>query len=127
MWQATHWLPALLSLWCVCSSIVAVRGPFGDEGPHNLGAEGIGGLPQLRVVRRAVNVVAIETGDAAPIHHALHKVIALHPVFVGGAVREIKKILRFSKRVIFQLPIVRELQSDVIADGPIAIFSFDWV
>jgi hypothetical protein len=49
-----------------------------------------------------VNAVAIETRDAAPIHHALHKVIALHPVFVGGAVGEIKKILRFAKRVVFQ-------------------------
>ena len=32
MWQATHSLPALPSLWCVCSSIVAVRGPFGEDG-----------------------------------------------------------------------------------------------
>src|ERR1700722_12437580 len=33
MWQATHWLPALSSLWCVCSSRVAVRGPSDDDGP----------------------------------------------------------------------------------------------
>ena len=33
MWQATHWLPGLPSLWCVCSSSVAVCGPFGEVGP----------------------------------------------------------------------------------------------
>ena len=81
----------------------------------------------MRVVRRAVSVVAIETRDPAPIHHALHKVVALHPVFVSGAVGEIKKILRFTKRVVFQLPIIGELQADVIAHGPVVIFSLDWV
>ena len=72
-------------------------------------AEFISGLAQLRVIRRAVNVVAIETRNAATVHHALHKVIALHPVLVCCAVREIKEILRLSKRVVFQLPIIREL------------------
>ena len=33
MWQATHWLPGLPSLWWVCSSRLAVWGPFGDVGP----------------------------------------------------------------------------------------------
>ena len=90
-------------------------------------AECISGFAQLRVIRRAVNVMAIETRDATAIHHALHKVVALHPVLVGRAIREIKKILRFTKGVIFQLPIIRELQSQVIANGPIVIFSLDWI
>ena len=33
IWQATHWLPTLPSLWCVCSSRVAVCGPFALAGP----------------------------------------------------------------------------------------------
>ena len=88
-------------------------------------AEGIGGLPQLRVVRCTVNVVAIETRNATTIHHALHKVVALHPVFVGRAVGEIKKILRFTKCVVFQLPIIGELQADVIANRPVVGFAID--
>ena len=90
-------------------------------------AKCISGLAQLGVVRRAVNVMTIETRNAAPIHHALHKVVALHPVFVGRAIRKIKKILRFTKGVIFQLPIIRELQSQVIANRPVVIFSIDWI
>ena len=72
-----------------------------------------------------MNVVAIETRDAATIHHALHKVVALHPVFVGRAVREVKEILMFSKSVVFQLPIIRELQAHLIANGPVVVFTFD--
>src|SRR3982751_1693173 len=33
IWQATQSLPALPRAWCVCCSIVAARGPFGDIGP----------------------------------------------------------------------------------------------
>ncbi len=81
----------------------------------------------MRVIPGAMYVVAIETGNAATIHHALNEIVALHAVLVCGAVREIKKILRFSKSVVFQLPIVRELQSHVIANGPIVILAPDWI
>src|SRR5205814_2472439 len=33
IWQATHSLPVLPSLWCVCSSIDAACGPFCVLGP----------------------------------------------------------------------------------------------
>ena len=48
----------------------------------------ISGLAELCVIRRAVNVVAVETRDAATIHHTLHKIVALHPVLVCCAVRK---------------------------------------
>lgn len=33
IWQAMQLLPGEPFLWCVCSSIVAVRGPFKESGP----------------------------------------------------------------------------------------------
>ena len=90
-------------------------------------AEFIRGLAQLSIVGCAMNVVAVETSDTATVHHTLYEIIPLHPVFVGRAVREIKKSLRFSKSVIFQLPIICELESYSIANGPIVIFTFDSV
>src|SRR5215469_393538 len=96
-------------------------------GSVTIKTELISGLTQLRVIRRAVNVVAIETRDAATIHYTLHKIVSLHPVLVCRAVREIKKILRFSKSVVFQLPIILEVNSHVIPNRPVVIFSFDWV
>ena len=47
-----------------------------------------------------MNVVAVETGDAAAVHYALYEIIALHAVLVCGAVREVKKIRRFAERVV---------------------------
>ena len=46
----------------------------------------VGRLAELRVVVGAVDIVAGEAGYAAAVHHALHEIVALHAVFVGGAV-----------------------------------------
>ena len=45
-------------------------------------------------------VVTGEARDAAPIHHALRKVISLHTIFVGRAVGEIIKV-RLAQRAVF--------------------------
>lgn len=82
-------------------------------------------LAQLRVISSAVNVVAVETGDAATIHNALHKVIALHSVLVGGTIRVVKEVRGFSERVVFQFPVIRQPQSNVVADRPVVILTFD--
>lgn len=36
-------------------------------------------------VTRAVQVMAIKTGEAAPVYQALHKVVAWHRTFAGGS------------------------------------------
>jgi hypothetical protein len=84
-------------------------------------------LAQLRVIFRAVNVMTVETRDAATIHHALHEVVALYAVLVCGSVWVVEEIRWFAEPVAFQLPIIRQLQSPVIANRPIAILAFDWV
>ena len=55
-------------------------------------ADLVRGFSQLRVVLRAMHIVAGGTGDSTPVHDALHKVIALHAVLVRGAVGKIVKI-----------------------------------
>ena len=42
---------------------------------------------QLRVVVRAMRIVAAEACDTATVHHALHEIISLHAILVSGAVR----------------------------------------
>ena len=126
MWQATHWLPGLPSLWCVCSSRVAVVRAVRRRWPVAIQAELIRGLSELRVVLRAVYVVAGSAGHAVPVHHALHEVVALHPVLVRGAVGEMSEI-GLAQRDVFELPVVRKMKPDVVADGPVVGFAFDRV
>ena len=73
-----------------------------------LEADLIAGLDELGVVIGAVDVVATEAGDATAVHHALDEVVALHPIFVGGAVG--KMVERgFAEFVVFELPIISEI------------------
>jgi hypothetical protein len=67
--------------------------------------EFVGGLSQLRVIVRAVNIMAGKTGYAARIHNALHEVVALHAVFVRCTVREMGEGC-FAEGVVFELPII---------------------
>ncbi len=81
-------------------------------------------LAQLRVIFGPMHVVAIEAGDAAPVHHTLHKIISLHAVLVRGAVGEVGKS-QFAKLVIFQLPEIPQIQPNAIPNRPVIIFSLD--
>ena len=69
----------------------------------------IGRRTQLRLVGRAVDVVATEAGDAPVVHQALDEVVALHAVFVGGAVREVGE-RGFTQFVLFQFPEIGEVR-----------------
>src|SRR5216683_4657335 len=46
---------------------------------------------ELGVVLRAMHVVAIEARHSTPVHHALHEVVPLHPIFMRRAVGEMSK------------------------------------
>jgi len=84
----------------------------------------ISGLAKLRVIFRAVHVVAREAGNPVLVHYALHEVIALHAVLVRGAIRKVREG-ELAEGVFFELPEVAEIEPDMIADGPIVIFPFD--
>jgi hypothetical protein len=68
----------------------------------------VGWFSQLSIVFRAVRVVATETCDPTPIHNTLHEVIALHPIFVGGALREMRKTSH-AQSMVFQFPEILQL------------------
>jgi len=87
-------------------------------------AELVDRFAELRIVVRAVNVVAIEAGYAAAVHDALDEIVALHTVFVGGAIGKMGEGL-FAELVILELPEIGEVKAGVVADGPVVIFSFD--
>jgi hypothetical protein len=73
------------------------------EWPVAIQAELVSRLSQLRVVVRAMYVVATEAGDPTAVHHALHKIISLHAILVSRAVRVMGEG-RLGQRVLFELP-----------------------
>ena len=82
--------------------------------------------PQLRIIPRAVHVVTTEAGHAAAIHHALHEIIALHAIFVRRAVGKVREG-RLPEGVLFELPIILQVEADVETDRPVVILAFDWI
>ena len=72
----------------------------------------------------AVRIVATETRDAARVHEALNEIVALHAVLVRGAVGKMREA-RFAELVLFKLPKIRKVQSNVEADGPVVVLAFD--
>ena len=81
-------------------------------------------LPKLSIVLCPVTVVAGKTGDSASIHHALDEVVSLHAILVSRAVRKVRKC-RLTQLVLFELPKVLQMESDVKAYRSIVIFAFD--
>jgi hypothetical protein len=58
---------------------------------------------QLRVIARAMHIMAGRTRDSVPVHDALHKVVALHAILVRGAVWEVVKAC-LPERAVLELP-----------------------
>ena len=81
-------------------------------------------LSQLRVIFRAMHVVAIEAGNSAAIHYALREIVTLHAVLVCGSIREVSEGC-LTEGVIFELPVIGKVKAYVITDGPIVRFSLD--
>ena len=93
--------PFAFNLWHMAGNALAPRtavfvmGVFFERGrarairrrrAMTLQADLVRRLDELRAVRCAMYIVAGGTANSVPIHDALHKVVALHAVFVGRAV-----------------------------------------
>jgi hypothetical protein len=87
-------------------------------------AEFVHRLSKLRVIPGTVYVMTGCARYSALVHNALHKVVTLHAVLVGGSVGEVEERC-LAESVIFKLPVVLEMETDAIADGPIVGFAFD--
>jgi len=87
-------------------------------------AELVSGFPQLRVIVRAVDIVTGGAGHTVTVHHALHEIVALHSVLVGSSIGEVQEV-GLSKADVFELPVIRQTQADVIAHRPVVGFAVD--
>ena len=73
-----------------------MRVPRNISGPRAIGGcravalqtDDGGRLEKIGVVLGAVNVVTTEAGDAVEVHFALHKIVALHAIFMRGVIGE---------------------------------------
>src|SRR5215470_5955420 len=64
--------------------------------------------------------MAAEAGNAALVHLALHEVVALHPVLVRRAVREVREGC-FAEGMLLELPELAEPSALMKADGPVEV------
>lgn len=105
-----------MSMFFECSRVWTIE----RHGSVAIEAEFVDGLSKLGVVLRAVYVVAIEAGDSAPVHHALHEIIALHSVFMSSAISEVREC-SLAQFVFFERPKVCQLESYTVAHRPIKV------
>lgn len=91
-----------------------------------LKAQDVGGLQEIRIVFRAVHVMAAEAAHAMGVHQTGNEIIALHPVLMGRAIREVGKRL-LAEFMLFQLPEILKGFSGLEANRPIVILSGDGV
>ena len=86
------------------------RGPRAIQGKWAVAiqAQVVGWFSQLRIVFRAMHVVATKTGHPTAVHHALNEIISLHPVLVRRAIGEVCK-RSLAQRVLFQLPEIPQI------------------
>lgn len=94
------------------------------KGTVTIHAEFVRWFSQLCVIVRAMHIVATKAGHAATVHHTLYKIIPLHTVLVRRAIGVVCKG-RFAKRILFQLPIISQIQTHTVSDRPIVILAFD--
>ena len=73
-----------------------------------------------------MSVVAAKTRDAARVHQALHEVIALHAIFVRGAIGKMGK-RKLAQFVILELPEIHQLLAHMKADRPVVILALDGI
>jgi hypothetical protein len=73
-----------------------------------------------------MHIVAAKAAHAVGVHLARNEIVALHPVLVGRAVREMGKRL-LPRLVLFQLPEVLEIFPHFKPNRPIVILAFNGI
>ena len=74
----------------------------------------------------AVDLVAIEAAHLAVIHETLHKIIALHAVFMPREIGKLKEIVG-SGFQFFEVPIIGQAFAGREAYGPVVVASVDGI
>lgn len=83
-------------------------------------------LNEIRFVLIAVHLMTVEAAHLAVIHGALHKIVALHPVFVRSQIGELIEV-RNAGLQFFKLPEAGEAHAGEKTDGPVVVLAFDGV
>lgn len=83
-----------------------------------------GGFDQIGIVCSPMHIVAAEARHAPPIHQALNKIVPLHPVLMARAVGKMSET-RFAQLVLFEFPVVFQIQSLMEANGPIVVLTLN--
>src|SRR6476660_7948243 len=89
-------------------------------------AHRIARFDEIRIVRGAVDIVAVKASHAAGVHSAADEIVSLHAIFVGGAIREIGEG-GLAELVFFERPYFAEAMTRFKADWPIIEFSGDGI
>ena len=88
--------------------------------------KGVALLPYNSRIVVAMWIVATEAGHSARIHETCDEIVPLHSVLMGCSICKVREGC-LSKFVFFQLPEVRQLQTDMKAHRPIVVFPVDRV
>src|SRR6185437_14654185 len=67
---------------------------------------------------------AVEAANSPMVHNALHKVVALHPVFVSGEVGVLEEVCDAGFQG-FEMPVVGEPFARQETNRPVVVFSGD--
>ena len=100
--------------------------PIRRRRPMAIQANLIRRLPQLRIVFRAMHVVAGGASDPMLVHHALGKIVSLHAILVRRAVGKIVEA-GLSQRAILKFPEVLQPKARAVADRPVVKLAFNRV
>ena len=87
-------------------------------------ADLVGWLAKLRLVRSPVNVMARCASNPALIHHALHKIVALHAILMRGSIGKVQKIC-LPESDVFEFPVVLQFLPNVLTNRPVIGFALD--
>ena len=71
-----------------------------------------------------MNVVAAEASNSPPVHQALHEVVALHAILVSRPIGKMRERC-LTQLVLFELPKVLQMKSDVISNRPVVVFALN--
>src|SRR3954452_16900484 len=83
-------------------------------------------LDEVSRILCSVHVMAARAHDSSCVHNTLHKIVALHPVFVRGSVREMRESC-LPEFVGFQFPVLCKVRTDMKADRPVVVFALNRV
>jgi hypothetical protein len=67
-----------------------------------------------------MHIMTAEALDTSPVHDALNKIVALHPILMSGAVGKMRKT-RLTEFVLLELPEILQIETHVKTHRPVVV------